>query len=191
MFLLLILLAATPSPTPDLTPRLLVSTPFKPVAASPVWRLRIWLYPEFSEIYQGADIPTLYGPIAFEVERSRHKPRWTQFDEIRRDGFDGFGSVGTYFTPTFQDLNHDGRADFTLCERTGADVSSCRVFTVRKDGSVALLSVGAGHGFRTLIELAPSCPILQMIPDGFCYPSPFGDARPECLHWNKALQEFQ
>ena len=192
MVLLAALLAATLLPTPDPHPVLIVNSRFTPVPGGPSWTLKVRLYPKQAEIYQGADIPTLYGPIRFEVTRPGQHTRITRFEDIAKERSAVFGALSEplVFVPTFQDLNHDGRLDFTLCERTGAYISDCSVFTVQSDGSVALLPIGESSSFRVLINLKPTCPVLEATPDGFCFSNPADDARRACLRWDSGLGAF-
>ena len=173
--LFFLFLLSTVQGTRHPVPLLIVNTPFRPTPSGSIWRLKIRLYPERSETYQGADIPTLYGRVVFEVQRPGQKPRLTSFETFNSYEF---GATGHPFVPTFQDFDHDGRLDFTLCHRVSIYSSKCHIFSIDPDGQVLLIG-----GFGLDGPTASTSPMLESTRDGFCIPAPNVEGR-VCYRWN-------
>ena len=171
-----VLLAAAAQPTPAPASILIVNTSFRATPSGPLWHLKIRLYPELSETYRGADMPTLYGRVVFEVGRPGERPRLAPFEKFASHHF---GATLYPFAPTFQDLNHDGRLDFTLCCRASTYTSKCHIFSTNPGGEVLLIG-----GFSLADDSAPTSPPLESTPDGFCVPAPNLDAGRACFRWN-------
>ena len=141
-------------------------------------------------------MPSLVGAVEFEVWRDRGRHSRTLLGDI--GGPEKFTLANAMFTPAFEDLNGDGRPDFSLCERTGAYVSDCLVLTLRDDGSVKALPVdNPGPGITLtnrfkIEELESSSLLLVRSADGFCYPIHWPKEGKHCLRWNlPAMTRFE
>lgn len=166
------------------------------VEDAPPRHLRIYLYPVGTRLVSpGDDVPSLVGRVEFEVWRGSGEHMRTYLDRI--GGPERFTLSQTPFSLVFQDLNHDGRPEFSLCERTGAYVSDCIVLRIEEAGPVGLLPVDYhGPGFtlpsRFKIEgLESSSHSLEVTSDGFCYPTHWPKEGKQCLRWNSALARFE
>jgi len=146
----------------------------------------MWLHPTYSEVRQGEDIPTFSGVVEFEVIRGRHRPRVTRFGDVNNGNT--FSAPQQQFQPLFQDLNGDGRPDFTFCE-TGSHHSMCRIFSIDKSGAVVLLPVG-DQGAFAVQDFEQATRSLKVVPGGFCRRPSSGENRGQCFHWNSEAGAF-